>query len=300
MIAGLIAMLICCFIILVIVILIYMYVEKNYQTEINSYINGTDANAEKFTSNPWKTFTGMFSFRRYTPINTKPKKVTIPVKTTTPVTKTPVTKTPVTPVPASIITTEMPESVEAEAPITEQTTQLTVPIQPVQSMQSPTAAITTTNMTVLNTEEDNTDADAWVAQHNRVRATVGQKPVKWNPTLAAGAKAYAQKCVFAHSKQTDRTYNNGILGENLAQGSPYNVYTNDALFKLWENEKEFYTYPQGPSQSKSGETGHYTQIVNSNVTEIGCGCAKCGTGNNTNNYCVCRYNPIQITGKAPY
>lgn len=65
---------------------------------------------------------------------------------------------------------------------------------------------------------------------------------------------------------------------------------------MWESEKEYYNYPQYPSESKKGETCHYTQMVNKNVTEIGCGCAKC----NESKICVCRYNPMQMGNEYPY
>ena len=79
-------------------------------------------------------------------------------------------------------------------------------------------------------------------------------------------------------------------------GAPYNAYDDKKIFALWEDEKQYYTYPQGPSQSSKGETGHYTQIVNKNVKEIGCGCANC----NGEKICVCRYLPIQLGNQPPY
>jgi len=136
----------------------------------------------------------------------------------------------------------------------------------------------------------------WVTEHNRVRSTVGTKPVTWNATLAAGAATHAQKCVMQHSAPSDRKLGGITLGENLAWGGPYDYYSDQKLFSGWENEKQFYTHPQGPSQGTGGETGHYTQIINKNVKEIGCACNKCGSSK----FCVCRYNPIQTTGQAPY
>ena len=135
-----------------------------------------------------------------------------------------------------------------------------------------------------------------VAEHNRVRKNVGQAPIIWNDKLAEGAKVHANKCKFAHSTQGERTVNGVMLGENLAQGGPYDMYSEQALFRLWEDEKKDYVYPQGPGDSKTGVTGHYTQIINAKVVEVGCACTKC----DNNKFCVCRYNPIQYGGQPPY
>ncbi len=64
------------------------------------------------------------------------------------------------------------------------------------------------------------------------------------------------------------------------------------IFKLWADEKQYYIYPQGPND----KTGHYTQIVNKNVTEIGCACSNC----NGDKICACQYNPGQYGGEPPY
>ena len=50
------------------------------------------------------------------------------------------------------------------------------------------------------------EANAWITEHNRIRAAVGQAPVTWNSTIAQGALDYSKKCVFQHSPQTTRTF----------------------------------------------------------------------------------------------
>ena len=134
--------------------------------------------------------------------------------------------------------------------------------------------------------------NVWITEHNRLRASVNQAPVKWNDVIASGAETYAKNCKFEHSNQATRKLGSTLLGENLGTGSPYNMYDEKKIFGLWEDEKQFYKYPQGPS----GETGHYTQIINKNVTDIGCGCANC----NGSRMCVCRYLPIQYSNQPPY
>jgi pathogenesis-related protein 1 len=83
------------------------------------------------------------------------------------------------------------------------------------------------------------------------------------------------------------------MGENLAAGKPYDFVDIKTLITAWENEKKDYRHPAYPNSVQ----GHYTQIVNKNVTEIGCACSKC---DNLGRYCVCRYKPGQIGNQYPY
>lgn len=169
--------------------------------------------------------------------------------------------------------------------------------QPYQPPQAPQTTIPNQNMPT--TPAAPATSSVWVTEHNRIRADVGQRPVVWNDTLAQGALEYSAKCIFQHSDQNSRTYNGNILGENLAYGSPYDYYDDKAIVKMWEDEKAIYKYPQTPgegSHEQGKQIGHYTQIVNKNVTEIGCGCTNC----NGSKMCVCRYNPIQLGNEPPY
>lgn len=137
-----------------------------------------------------------------------------------------------------------------------------------------------------------TPVNNWLDDHNKTREDVNQQPVNWNDIIANGAEAYALKCKFEHSSNNDRMYNGRLLGENLVMGSPYGSWPDQKLFALWESEKQYYNHPQYPDM----QNGHYTQIVNKNVTDIGCGCAQC----NNSKLCVCRYNPIQMANQYPY
>jgi uncharacterized protein YkwD len=142
-----------------------------------------------------------------------------------------------------------------------------------------------------------TDPSVWVAEHNRVRADVGQPPVTWDDTIAASAQAYANKCVFQHDP------NNHTYGENLAIIGPYSSATDKQEFAGWEGEKAQYKYPQTPSQNMNA--GHWTQLTNKNVKKIGCACARCsgdllGGGVPDTKFCVCRYDFFQLGNQPPY
>lgn len=153
---------------------------------------------------------------------------------------------------------------------------------------------------VLVSEENVTlegDSDKWVKEHNRIRKSVGLEPVGWNIDLANRASEYSKMCNFSHSLNSDRKYGDVTLGENIAQGAPYEVYDIDKMVNLWERESEFYKYPDTPTIIGANQTGHYTQIINKNVKEIGCGCSRCGENSKL---CVCQYNKIQEGNKPPY
>ena len=146
----------------------------------------------------------------------------------------------------------------------------------------------------------NPSQNIWLNEHNRIRSNVGQTNIKWNDSIANGATKYAEQlakngsCSLSHSNIVDRKFGSILLGENLSYGSPSSKYNDKEMVKLWESEKMKYNYP-GTPQSIPG-VGHYTQIINKNVKEIGCGCANCGKGR----ICVCRYNPIQSGNRPPY
>lgn len=146
----------------------------------------------------------------------------------------------------------------------------------------------------------------WVTEHNRIRADVGTKPVTWNESLAQGAINYANQCSWGHSSPANRMEGSTLLGENLWMGT-YTAFPDSQSIKSWENEKKDYQYPDSLNTHKGNSViGHYTQIINKNVKEIGCGCVKCDnmttpSGNKKNmKMCVCRYNPIQMGSEVPY
>lgn len=191
--------------------------------------------------------------------------------------------------------TQATEQDNVVVPTQEQTTTtapVTLPPEPEAVPQQPK----TQPQQIATTQDMPTQSNVWVAEHNRIRAAVGQPPVTWNQGMADSAKNYALNCEFKHSDKSQRTLNGTILGENLAYGSPFENYDDKKIMGLWESEKQYYDHPQYPSASSKGETGHYTQIVNKNVKQIGCGCANC----DGKKICVCRYDPIQMGNQYPY
>lgn len=118
--------------------------------------------------------------------------------------------------------------------------------------------------------------------HNRVRALHCAAPLTWSEPLAADAQAWAERlrdegCQMRHDTQTKQ-------GENLAWFSPEGRMTAAATTEAWYAEVEAFDF-DNPGFSR--HTGHFTQVVWTDTTEVGCGVVSCNGGD----LFVCRYNP---------
>lgn len=110
---------------------------------------------------------------------------------------------------------------------------------------------------------------------NAYRARYNASAVTWNATLASFAGEYLARsdCRFAHS--------NGPYGENLAEG-----YANaTAGVEGWGDEASRYNFD---SPGFDHDTGHFTQLVWKNTTDVGCDRRLCGQ---SGWYLVCEYWP---------
>ena len=143
------------------------------------------------------------------------------------------------------------------------------------------------------------ERDEILAQHNLFRAEVGQPPLTWDNSLAAGAQEWAD------AKQADGKFEHSSgtnLGENLAGGE-----VKDATIRLAtgvgvtppDDERANYQSDPQPTGEEKKKVGHYTQIVWSSTTKVGCGFApanKLAFG-----LVVCRYSPPgNFQGQFPY
>ena len=142
------------------------------------------------------------------------------------------------------------------------------------------------------------ERDEIIAQHNLFRAEVGVPPLVWDNTIAAGAQQWAD------AKEADGKFEHSgtNLGENLAGGE-----VKDATIRLAtgrgvsppDDERANYQTDPRPAGQEKKEVGHYTQIVWSSTTNVGCGFAtadKLAFG-----LVVCRYSPPgNFRGQFPY
>jgi len=120
--------------------------------------------------------------------------------------------------------------------------------------------------------------------HNNERRMVGLTDLTWSATLTQSAQDYANKLAatgtFQHSGlQT--------VGENLAQSS-FVPDVASFLFKLWADEKAYFIPSKPfPDCTTGGVVGHYTQIMWSTTTQVGCGIANTTSAS----VLVCHYSP---------
>jgi hypothetical protein len=129
--------------------------------------------------------------------------------------------------------------------------------------------------------------------HNKYRAAVGVNPLIWSDALAASAQSWADHLAVEHTFS-----HSGVPGENLAAYTT-GFKTPAQLVDQWGAEEANFVPPcvfqaltTGDTCSTTGDwrnIGHYTQLVWSGTTEVGCGFAQdLTTGNDI---LVARYAP---------
>ena len=150
-----------------------------------------------------------------------------------------------------------------------------------------------------------------VAAHNSWRAQVGTQPLGWNNDLATVAQQWADQlattggCRLAHRPDLATVLPGGALGENLyiasASPNPPVVTGRDAV-NSWGNEIQWYDAATHTCNAPAGEScGHYTQVVWSTTTEVGCGTATCASGGFQSVIWVCNYRPAgNVAGQNPF
>ena len=152
---------------------------------------------------------------------------------------------------------------------------------------------------------DTTQQSEMVAGHNRWRKEVGAPAVKWSADLAAKAQAWANHlkqtrgCNMVHSGSSG-------LGENLYWASPQRWSSGKTeeqaispadVVNSWAQERKDYRYRTN-SCATGKVCGHYTQLVWSKTTEVGCGKAICS---DKSQVWVCNYTPPgNFIGQKPY
>ncbi len=117
----------------------------------------------------------------------------------------------------------------------------------------------------------------WLALHNKVRQQHQVADLVWSETLAKSAQNFVNHCPSGHS---------GVAyGENIFFASAQ--FPLKDVFHHWYKEESLYDYRR-PRLSK--HTGHFTQIVWKNTTQVGCAYKADCTGK-WKHIWVCHYNP---------
>jgi pathogenesis-related protein 1 len=150
---------------------------------------------------------------------------------------------------------------------------------------------------------------AWLTPMNAARAMVGDGPLHWDPIAAQVALTYASQCNYAHNPDAGAEYvalgGTGGLGENIAAGAPSQTVA--SAVSSWLAEQV--NYDHASNQCAAGKVcGHYTQIVWSTTTGVGCAATSCTTNspfgtfaNGLWDFEVCDFSPPgNVNGEPPY
>lgn len=154
--------------------------------------------------------------------------------------------------------------------------------------------------------------DEFLAAHNNIRANgpfgpgnpapnPPLAPLTWSAALQTTAANWAAQCNWAHNP------GRGFTGENLYAQSG-SVPTPTTAVNAWASEAQFYNWTTNTCAAGQ-DCSHYTQIVWSSTTQVGCAIQNCPAGVGTPppgivgpwTYVVCNYSPPgNIAGQRPY
>ena len=135
---------------------------------------------------------------------------------------------------------------------------------------------------------------AILESHNTERRALNIPDLKWSDQLSKLSQQWALK--LAKEDRDIYHSHDDQFGENISYFFPIpDKYGIEYGVQLWNEEKKFYTYGK---KNKLSEVGHYTQVIWSTTTEVGCGCAR---GKSGAYFFVCKYNPPgNYIGVNPY
>lgn len=140
-------------------------------------------------------------------------------------------------------------------------------------------------------------AERVLAVHNRERAAICAPPLAWDPVAAEQAAVWARHLTEIGDLRHhgDSGEKESGQGENLFSGTR-DGYTVEAMLGLWIDEKILLAR-LGSWEDDFHAVGHYTQMVWSTTTHVGCAVAS----NAEDDYLVCRYSPPgNVVGGRPY
>lgn len=124
--------------------------------------------------------------------------------------------------------------------------------------------------------------------HNAERVRVGTPPLIWDDRLEAEARTWAQTLISTNRFAHDPARHGH--GENLWTGWGNRTWSPEEMVAEWVDEKRFYVRGVFPNVSRTGDwtvVGHYTQLVWSRTTHVGCAIVSRGD----RSVLACRYSP---------
>ncbi|KAI1479089.1 PR-1-like protein [Daldinia eschscholtzii] len=163
---------------------------------------------------------------------------------------------------------------------------LLAPLAPLAPLASSQTVVVTVAPPIPSSVPSFTNHEAFVYailnSTNFHRASHNASAVRWNTTLANFASDYLAESPFFENKSCRMKHSGGPYGENLALGC------SDAgdCVDMWAHEAVQYDFDY-PGFSE--ETGHFTQLVWQDTTDVGCDAKLCP--GNYGWYLACEYWP---------
>ncbi|CAM8960595.1 unnamed protein product [Rhodiola kirilowii] len=126
--------------------------------------------------------------------------------------------------------------------------------------------------------------------HNAARAEVGVEPLTWDDEVAC----YAQRYAYERAEDCGLVHSDGPYGENIAMST--GNFSAMGAVGMWVDEKA--EYDPYSNSCVGGECLHYTQVVWSESTSLGCAKVECNGGGT---FITCNYNPPgNYQGERPF
>jgi hypothetical protein len=128
-----------------------------------------------------------------------------------------------------------------------------------------------------------------LAAHNAERARVGVALLRWDPALAASAASYGPPLGAIGRLQHSPRASRPNQRENLWMGSG-GVFSLEQMVGNWINERASFRPGTYPYVSRTGnwfDVSHYTQIIWSGTTRVGCAVHRTRRWD----FLICRYSP---------
>ena len=124
----------------------------------------------------------------------------------------------------------------------------------------------------------------------------------WDDELADMAQVHSDMCAFDHDESNNRLtvsykWKNG---QNMVMSTEIRNSLSDLLSIMFDSEKPRFEYGKGCNPA--GSCTHYTQLMLSNMTRLGCGVTHCLFPDRIERYLTCNYIHAQYSNNymIPY
>lgn len=161
----------------------------------------------------------------------------------------------------------------------------------------------------LSADNEPADFTGMLSVHNTARSAVGVAPLQWSNALAAEAQQWAdqlagENCQLRYDPSPQRRETTGQNLYRSTGSTAYEGYKRSAADAAARWLREGQSYDHGSHQCKSGlgsQCGAYLQVIWDRTTALGCGRARCASGE----VWACHYAPrggqegLKPYGNAP-